>query len=64
MKATITINTVWCKKCGLCIYYCPKKVYDADILGAPIIARPEECIGCMICEHKCPDIAINVEKEK
>ena len=63
MANTITINTKWCKKCGLCISYCPKKVYDADFLGAPIIARIEDCIACNLCEVRCPDFAISVVKE-
>ncbi len=58
----IQINTKWCKKCGLCAKYCPKNVFDRDKLGGPIVARPEDCIGCMQCESRCPDFAIDVEK--
>lgn len=56
----ITINYEWCKKCGICIAFCPKKVYDTDKDGAPIIARPEDCIQCLLCERRCPDLAISV----
>jgi 2-oxoglutarate ferredoxin oxidoreductase subunit delta len=56
-----SINQKWCKKCGLCIYYCPKKIYDADDFGAPVIARAKDCIGCCMCEKRCPDFAISVE---
>ncbi len=60
---TVTINRKWCKKCGLCISYCPKKVYDADSLSAPVIARVDDCTGCNQCEMRCPDFAISVAKQ-
>jgi 2-oxoglutarate ferredoxin oxidoreductase subunit delta len=25
------------------------------------VARPEDCIKCMLCELRCPDFAITVE---
>ena len=56
------INRKWCKRCGLCILYCPKKVYDADSLGAPIMARAEDCVGCTLCEMRCPDFALSIEQ--
>ncbi len=62
MACSIDINRTWCKRCGICVTYCPKKVYEADFMGAPVIADMSACIGCMICEHMCPDFAINVEK--
>ena len=61
-KFTQEINRKWCKRCGLCIHYCPKKVYDADPMGSPIMARPEGCVGCALCEMRCPDFALSIEK--
>ena len=58
---TITINEKWCKKCGICAAFCPKRVFDRDEDGKPIAARPEDCIGCWLCEMRCPDFAVNVE---
>jgi len=26
----------------------------------PIVARPEDCIACKLCEKLCPDFAITV----
>jgi len=26
----------------------------------PVIARPEDCIACKLCEKLCPDFAITV----
>ncbi len=51
-----------CKACGICIELCPDKVFDRDKLGYPVIARPEECSQCLICELHCPDFAIEVRR--
>ena len=59
----IVINQKWCKKCGICISFCPKGVFVADDLGNPIATKPEECIQCMLCEIRCPDFAIEVEEK-
>ena len=50
----------WCKSCGICIALCPKKVYDKNENGGPLIARPDDCIGCLTCEVHCPDFAISI----
>ncbi len=63
-KSEITINYDWCKSCGICIAFCPKQVYEPDNSGRPIIAHPEECIVCRMCEKRCPDLAINVKEVK
>jgi 2-oxoglutarate ferredoxin oxidoreductase subunit delta len=48
----------WCKACGICIALCPKKVFDTGTDGKPIVARPQDCINCGMCEIMCPDFAI------
>lgn len=50
----------WCKACGICSAFCPKEVIGKDKKGAPVIERPDECIGCRFCELHCPDFAITV----
>ncbi|MDH4319631.1 MAG: 4Fe-4S binding protein [Desulfobulbaceae bacterium] len=52
----------WCKACGICIAFCPKKVISADKIGKPEIKDPDSCIGCRFCEIHCPDFAITVKK--
>jgi len=52
----------WCKACGICIEFCPKKVYDRDEQGKPVIENPDGCIGCLFCEQHCPELAITITK--
>lgn len=59
-KVRIEVNKDWCKGCGICIAFCPTKVFDTLPDGKPKVARPEDCIQCMLCEIRCPDLAINV----
>lgn len=58
---TQVIYRDWCKACGICIAFCPKKVYDCDEAGRPVIARPDDCVGCLFCEIHCPDFAITIQ---
>ncbi|NLE23222.1 MAG: 4Fe-4S binding protein [Actinobacteria bacterium] len=53
-----------CKACGICIDLCPEKVFDRDGLGEPVIARPDECSQCLICELHCPDFAIEIRRRE
>jgi len=55
---SIFINYDWCKRCWICIQFCPKEVYDASALGQPVPTRIEDCTQCMICVNRCPDFAI------
>jgi len=64
----IRINKEFCKGCGYCIEYCPKKVYElSDELNGkgyrvPAIVRPEDCSECGLCELYCPEFAIILKK--
>lgn len=59
--AKVTVNEKWCKKCGICIAFCPKGVFVPDDFGKPIVKFPEQCIKCMLCVVRCPDFAVEVE---
>ena len=52
----------WCKSCGICSAFCPKKVIGRSETGAPVIERSEECIACRFCEIHCPDFAITIRE--
>jgi 2-oxoglutarate ferredoxin oxidoreductase subunit delta len=65
----VTMNRVeiyrgWCKKCGICIAFCPKKALEADEASYPVLKDPGKCTGCGWCEMRCPDFAIMVYKDE
>ncbi len=54
----VHINENWCKGCGICIAFCPKKVLGFGENGKSQMQDPEHCIKCGMCELRCPDFAI------
>lgn len=54
------INRDWCKGCGICVAFCPKDVLEMDAEEKAFAARAEDCICCMMCELRCPDLAVEV----
>jgi len=60
----LAINREWCKGCGICVSFCPKKVLELDSMEKAIAAAAAECICCGLCELRCPDLAIEVRTEE
>jgi 2-oxoglutarate ferredoxin oxidoreductase subunit delta len=61
-KKQLTVISKWCKGCGICEQYCPKKVLGLH-KGKIVIVNPDECTGCGLCEQRCPDYAIYLRGE-
>jgi 2-oxoglutarate ferredoxin oxidoreductase subunit delta len=65
----LTIDTIYCKGCNLCIAVCTGKALtrgatrNARGYMAPLWEE-QACVACMNCEITCPELAITVEKEK
>ncbi len=59
-KYNIEIFKSWCKRCGICVAFCPVEVLGLDESGAPFVKSPEKCTGCQMCELRCPDFAITL----
>jgi 2-oxoglutarate ferredoxin oxidoreductase subunit delta len=57
------INREWCKGCGICVAFCPKKVLALDDKDKAVAVNVENCIACRLCELRCPDLAIEVMTE-
>ena len=60
----ISIQRKWCKSCGICVEFCPKKVFTVGELNEPIISTPDACTGCRLCELRCPEFAIIITEVK
>lgn len=58
--AAVDVNVLWCKGCGICVAFCPKKAISLVEEKAQV--DPELCIACGMCELYCPDLAIVVTK--
>jgi 2-oxoglutarate ferredoxin oxidoreductase subunit delta len=52
----------WCKGCGICIAFCPTKVFEKSDNGIPAIKDPDACTGCRFCEFHCPDFALSIHE--
>jgi 2-oxoglutarate ferredoxin oxidoreductase subunit delta len=63
-KKTYThiVRERYCKGCGICVAFCPRKVLALKS-GKVCVEHPELCIGCRMCELRCPDFAIEVEEK-
>jgi 2-oxoglutarate ferredoxin oxidoreductase subunit delta len=63
-ESPVQLDLDLCKACGVCVELCPEKVFDRDRLGEPVVARPDDCSQCLICELHCPDFAIEVRRRE
>ena len=69
--ANFKINVVAerCKSCGYCMKFCPKNVLEVgtEVNGKGyeyvVVARQDDCVGCLTCGRICPDGAIEIYKE-
>ncbi|WP_371371092.1 ferredoxin family protein [Sporomusa aerivorans] len=61
---SVDVNTKWCKSCGICVAYCPKKVFALTEKKKLIIEKAEECVACKMCEYRCPDLAITITRKE
>jgi len=52
----------WCKSCGICIAFCPGKVFEENENGMPVIVDADACTGCRFCEFHCPDFALTIHE--
>lgn len=57
----VKIYKSWCKRCGICAAFCPKGALEMGQDG-PEWKNKDACIGCRMCELRCPDFAIEVVK--
>ncbi len=58
----IRIYKPWCKGCRICVEFCPKDVLTLEDDGKVVARDVESCTECGLCEIRCPDFAIIIEK--
>lgn len=69
-KNRLTVVSVYCKGCGLCVDICPTGtlLLEDNIkskFGVSVRVDAEEyCINCKMCEQRCPDFAIFVNYDE
>lgn len=65
----VTFTEEYCKGCGLCVNFCPKKIIgfashiNRQGYNPATIVEMDKCTGCAICARVCPDVAISIVKE-
>jgi 2-oxoglutarate ferredoxin oxidoreductase subunit delta len=65
-KGEIHVIEDRCKGCGFCIEFCPNEVlveserFNIKGYHPPEAKKPEDCMGCKLCEYICPDFSIYV----
>ena len=66
MKKEYNIHIIaeLCKRCGLCVEFCRRGVFSVNEDGVIEVLNPGSCTGCMLCELRCPDFALDVIEEK
>jgi NAD-dependent dihydropyrimidine dehydrogenase PreA subunit len=53
-----------CTGCGACVPACPTHVLDPGQNGVPVVARPDQCQTCFMCELYCDADAIYVAPDQ
>jgi len=57
-ETPVHIYYEWCKRCGICVAFCPTGTLAERPDGAPYVKYPEKCTHCERCDMLCPDYAI------
>lgn len=63
VQSYVHIFHEWCKGCGICVAFCPKKVLEMGRDQKAHVVHPELCIKCYMCARRCPDLAVTVTEE-
>ena len=68
-KFEVNFDENFCKGCGLCLVYCPKKIIKQSThindkgYNTALVEKQKLCLGCKACALMCPEGAISIYKE-
>ena len=62
-KVKISIIPRFCKGCEICVKLCPTKVLGMEMFLVKVVDI-DACNSCMLCELRCPDFAIFIDKKR
>lgn len=63
-KCSLFVRPELCKGCEICIQFCPTGALSLDKKRLIAVAdNMSKCIACGLCETRCPDFAIYIEKK-
>ena len=62
-EVKIRIIPRFCKGCEICVKLCPTKVLGMEMFLVKVV-NIDACNACMLCELRCPDFAIFIDKKK
>ncbi len=57
-EGKVLVFEVWCKRCGICVEFCPTGALEDRGDGVPVLASSDKCTLCGLCWLRCPDMAI------
>jgi 2-oxoglutarate ferredoxin oxidoreductase subunit delta len=63
-KFNVEIIGTLCKRCGICVEFCHRRVISLNDNGEVKVVDIDACTGCMLCELRCPDFAVDVTELK
>lgn len=58
---SVLVDASNCERCFDCVTACPRGVLEEGEMH-PVVAHPEECIGCSVCIGVCRKGGLHVEE--
>ncbi len=57
-EGKLIVFEMWCKRCGICVEFCPTGALTEREDGLPLLVDQDKCTLCGMCWLRCPDMAI------